>query len=336
MCFKSKIFFRADGNSQIGLGHVIRSLALAEMLKDEFECVFLIQNPLPRIKQQIVEVCNDILELPETSDYIEEATRIKEMFLTGDEIVVLDGYVFDTEYQIAIKERGSKLVCIDDIHAYHFVADGVINHSGGARREDYSAEPYTKFFIGLRYALLRKPFRDAARNRDCNQQASENIFVCLGGADPGNEVVSVLKKCEEIGCEKKIFLVLGAAYKHNFELKKILMKSSLNIEVLQGLTAPEMASYMKICNEAITSPSSVSLEYLSVGGILYLKLTAQNQESIYRYYLENHFAFDFRLFGSKDERIHYSEDINVLLDGRQQERIVKIFKQLSKDGKINI
>ena len=37
---KPKIYIRADGNSGIGLGHVIRSLALAEMLKEDFNCIF--------------------------------------------------------------------------------------------------------------------------------------------------------------------------------------------------------------------------------------------------------------------------------------------------------
>jgi UDP-2,4-diacetamido-2,4,6-trideoxy-beta-L-altropyranose hydrolase len=42
---KSRIVLRADGNSRIGLGRVIRSLALAQMLDEVFECVFAIQEP---------------------------------------------------------------------------------------------------------------------------------------------------------------------------------------------------------------------------------------------------------------------------------------------------
>ena len=37
--------------------------------------------------------------------------------LTGDEIVVLDGYQFDSNYQKEIKNKESKLVCIDDVVA---------------------------------------------------------------------------------------------------------------------------------------------------------------------------------------------------------------------------
>ncbi len=41
---KPKIYFRADGNATMGLGHVIRSLALAEMSNDIFDCHFKIKH----------------------------------------------------------------------------------------------------------------------------------------------------------------------------------------------------------------------------------------------------------------------------------------------------
>lgn len=40
-----KLFFRADAGIKIGWGHFIRTLALADMLKDVFECTFFTQEP---------------------------------------------------------------------------------------------------------------------------------------------------------------------------------------------------------------------------------------------------------------------------------------------------
>ena len=65
-----RIYFRADGNAQIGLGHVIRSLALAEILKDEFACHFIIRKPLQTLKEEILKVCKSIIILPETTNDI--------------------------------------------------------------------------------------------------------------------------------------------------------------------------------------------------------------------------------------------------------------------------
>ena len=43
---KKKILFRADGNSEIGLGHLYRLFSLVEMLKDNFKFIFLFVDSL--------------------------------------------------------------------------------------------------------------------------------------------------------------------------------------------------------------------------------------------------------------------------------------------------
>ena len=47
-----KILFRADGNEEIGYGHVIRSLALADMLKENFECIFVTRFLINRFSRK--------------------------------------------------------------------------------------------------------------------------------------------------------------------------------------------------------------------------------------------------------------------------------------------
>ena len=42
-----KIYFRADAGVDIGYGHFTRTLALADMLKDDFECTFYTVCPTP-------------------------------------------------------------------------------------------------------------------------------------------------------------------------------------------------------------------------------------------------------------------------------------------------
>ena len=53
---KKRILFRADANVQIGYGHFVRTLALADMLKDDFECVFYTQEPTEYQRQAVGEV----------------------------------------------------------------------------------------------------------------------------------------------------------------------------------------------------------------------------------------------------------------------------------------
>ncbi|MCB9283035.1 MAG: UDP-2,4-diacetamido-2,4,6-trideoxy-beta-L-altropyranose hydrolase [Lewinellaceae bacterium] len=322
-----KVIFRADGNSTIGLGHVIRSLALAEMLSSEFECHFVIRNPLPSLREQIQSVCQTIRELPEADDDIAEAHFWANEVLSGEEIVVLDGYHFQTEYQEIIKGRGNKLVCIDDIPSYHFIADAIINHAGGLNPADYSAEHYTRFYLGPEYALLRAPFRKAAQHQTYSNKKDKYLLICLGGADPGNNTVEILQKCEQITHIKKCLVVVGAAYRHIDALKQFAKKSSLDLEITQGLSGEDFRNLMMRSNMAITAPSTIAYEYLCVGGTLFLIKTADNQEQLFKFLTEEGLAFPFDDFQriSEEEEINAKKKQATIFDGQQELRFKKVF-----------
>lgn len=331
MITKPRVFFRADGHANMGLGHVIRSLALADMLKDNFECHFIIRDPLSTLQMQILEVCKSIITLPRTTDDVSEAETITEQYFTSEDIVVLDGYHFQTEYQRIIKNKGCKLVCIDDIHACHFVADVVINHAGGIGASDYSAEPYTQFCLGLQYALLRRPFLEAARNRHYSNREKNSVFICLGGADPSNATLDVLKQCEKQPAIAKCYLVIGGAYQYRAELQEYIEHTDLDIKLLSNLSDDEMVAYMKKCSRAITPPSTVAYEYLSVGGELYLKVIADNQKEVYQYFINSGLAFDVENFSKvdRDQLNHSFTKQQRTFDGRQEKRFRELFQSLS-------
>lgn len=320
---KPKVFFRADGHAKMGLGHVIRSLALADMLKEQFHCAFMIRNPLPSLQQQILQVCENLIELPESENDLEEANHLSQKYLQGDEIVVLDGYHFTTTYQQIIKNKGCKIVAIDDIHACHFVTDVLINHAGGLKNSDYSAEPYTQFCLGLPYVLLRKPFREAAQNRNYPNRKADNIFICLGGADPNNDTLGVLKKCIESNKFRTFYVVIGGAYQYRKELDDFIANLDFDIKLLSNLSAEEMVHYMKQCETAVTPPSTTSYEYLSVGGDLYLKVIADNQKRMHSYLTSQSLAKDFDLdFNSQVQRTTNP------FDGQQKKRFLRLFNAL--------
>lgn len=330
---KPRIYFRADGNATMGLGHVIRSLALAEMSNDIFECRFIIRNPLEALEIEILKVCESIIKLPDTSDDLAEATALASQFQAGD-VIVLDGYHFMKSYQQVFKNRGLKVVCIDDIYQSHFVADAIINHAGGIKKWDYSFEKYTKLFLGVEYALVRKPFRVAAKSK---AEKPNNLFICLGGADPENHTLEVLQKVEQTGETNTCYLVLGAAYLHQIPLSKFLENTTLQVELLNNLSAEEMVFYMNKCARAITPPSTVAYEYLSTGGTLFLKVIADNQININRYFLEAKLALnfeeDFGKYGEESIEKFLQQQPN-LFDGNQKKRFRNIFYRLTTTARL--
>ena len=95
-----KIYFRVDGSLDIGFGHVTRCLALADMLKDQFECIFATRYLNEYIIEEIKKSCFSYIKLKEGhNEHYDEFLS----FISKGDIVVLDNYFYDTDYQKQIK-----------------------------------------------------------------------------------------------------------------------------------------------------------------------------------------------------------------------------------------
>jgi len=288
---KSRIVFRADGSSKMGLGHIIRSCALAQMLADDFDCVFIIKDDLiSGVKALVQEYTNSVVEISSGLSLEEEAAAVANSLIPSD-IVVLDGYHFTTGYQQQIKAAGNILVTIDDIHACHFISDVIVNHAGGITAADYSREWYTRLCLGMDFALLRKPFwPENNSSEEVTEPAGENVLITFGGADPNNDTRRILEYCIGKAPQKKYHVVIGAAYQHETDLRNSDLGQSANVAIYHNIGAAEMAALMKKSAIAITAPSTVSYEYLAIGGRLFLHVIADNQEGIYRHLTEQQMA----------------------------------------------
>ncbi|MBC9933802.1 UDP-2,4-diacetamido-2,4,6-trideoxy-beta-L-altropyranose hydrolase [Chitinophaga qingshengii] len=326
---KSSVFFRADGSSKIGLGHVIRTCALAHMLRHEFDCFFLIQEPLEMLQREIQLAGAQVIALPLQTDYLTDA-RYCTHFFSDRDIVILDGYNFSYEYQRIVKEVGVKLVCIDDIHQYPFLADVIINHAGGISPADYNATPGADFYLGPAYALLREPFLQAARNRK-RVKPQNQLMICMGGADPNNDTLSVLATALENEVIDDFHVVIGGAYRHLEALEAFILRQKKSIHLCKNLTAADMCDLMQQCGTAVCPPSSIAFEYLSVGGELYLHMIADNQRDLGKYFLESGLAFNFNQFGriNNDQKTRAIACQQQVFDGHSDARLIDIFKTLS-------
>ena len=328
---KTVVLLRADGDNKIGLGHIHRLLALSEILKINFDCRFVIRSPLPGIRELIRKNCDQILELNSGPEQSEEIAQM----VMGNEIVVLDGYGFDTDYQRVIKQRGGALVCIDDIHQHHFVADVIINPAGGVNEALYSKENTTKLFTGPQFSLLKRPFLEAAK-RKATRADNSSIFICMGGADPDNHTREVLHRCLDFPFS--IYnVVVGEAYIHRGELEKDILRLGKNVRILSNLKPEALADTMRQCEVAVCSASGIAYEYLCVGGELYIKQTASNQTHLFNYLLTDGLAFSFEYFRAEANAVpQVFQRQKEIFDGNSDTRILNIFNRLDFDQHVDI
>ena len=281
---KKKILFRADGNSEIGLGHLYRLFSLVEMLKEHFSFTFLTSensaiNVIPKSYQQKL--------IPKQITVKEEPYWISKEFDANKQLLIADGYQFNTSYQQQIKEKGFKFIYIDDLASEHMFADIVVNHSPSISAESFSAESYTKFALGTKYALLRPAFLELSTKENTIQKL-DTAFVCFGGADPFNLTLKATKALLKIAQVKKIHIVLGGAYAHK-EIYKLAQKK---IKIHQNLSETALSEIMVDANLAIAPASTILYELCCVKMPILSGFYVDNQENIYNGFAEKKAIFE--------------------------------------------
>jgi len=320
-----KILFRTDAGAGIGYGHFIRTLALADMLKDDFDCSFYTSEPTPYQVAQMDGVC------PYFS--LEEQTKFHQFLdcLKGDEIVVLDNYFFTTDYQRWIKAKGCKLVCIDDMHDKHYVADLIINQGICWTKQDYSCEPYTRFAFGLKYSLLRKPFFEACEKRSVKnaKDGSMSIVVAFGGSDFLDLTHKVVLGIKDLPQVRNITAIVGDRYAS----EKIII--SEKVEYKKNLTAEKIADLFLKTDIAILPASTMMNEAMACGTFIIGGFYVNNQEYDYYSYLKENMIIGVGDYSDYDcvERIikALSKKETRVINGITQDtpqRMIELFKSL--------
>ena len=248
-----KVLFRADADQSIGYGHFIRTLALADLLKDDFECVFYTQTPTEYQKNELSSVC-PFMALPADDSkfnlFLEQ--------LKGDEVVVLDNYFFTSEYELQIKEKGCKVVLIDNLHRRHTFADAVLGFLVGLEEKEYSTESYTRLYLGPSYTLLRRPFLKQLQlsHPPVKDYKKLNVVISFGGSDSSGVAVALTNLLAESDCVNQVTLI--GNFKNGLsDNKKIVFKSKLS--------AQEMCDEFATNDVAILPASTTMLEALACG-----------------------------------------------------------------------
>lgn len=278
---RKKVYIRADADTQIGYGHFIRCVALADMLGKDFDCTFFTQQPTSYQVNEIKKVCS-LKILP--ADNSKFQVFLDE--LHGDEIVVLDNYFFSSEYQKAIKDKGCKVVCFGS-NDCHYYADVLINFTN-LPVDSFSTEAYTRLCLGLDWTILRKAFYLKASN----YLRKPIIAICIGGTDQfcyaEKFSASIRKDYPEIGIV--IISTDRIGEKRIYDLRQ----SGFDIRI--NLNAEQMSTVFRESQMALVSASGVAVEALSQGCNVIAGYYVDNQVNIYNTLVQNSYIWAIENF----------------------------------------
>ncbi|WP_288365281.1 UDP-2,4-diacetamido-2,4,6-trideoxy-beta-L-altropyranose hydrolase [uncultured Marinobacter sp.] len=301
-----RIAFRADASIQIGTGHVMRCLTLAEALRSQgHECTFICRDHPGNLGALIAERGFQLsllsqADLAEWSIESESDTALAHAdwlgvpwqqdaeqtleALNGPIIdwLVVDHYALDARWERRVSKRVGEVMVIDDIADRPHECKLLLDQNLGREAQDYDGllpEACIRL-VGPRYALLRPEFAEL-RERSLERRRTpelKRILITLGGVDQDNvtgQVLDVLSK-SQLSPETELDVVMGASAPALDEVRQQAQVLPFRVSVSVGVT--DMAERMCLADFCIGATGSTTWERCCLGVPTMTMVLAENQK----------------------------------------------------------
>jgi UDP-2,4-diacetamido-2,4,6-trideoxy-beta-L-altropyranose hydrolase len=331
------LIIRTDATNEIGTGHIMRCLALAQAWQDKGgRAVFISRCESAALRQRITAEGFELISLdkscPDPFDLdftISTLNKLKAQNSPSKTWLVVDGYHFDGDYQRSIKAAGYKLLWFDDYgHADHYCADLVLNHSIAADPSLYTnREPSAYLLLGTPYVLLRHEFRRWQGWQREIPPIARKVLVTLGGADPDNvtlKAIQALKQADMPGLEGRI--VIGPANPHLELLKKEIGGDS-RLQLLTDVAdMPDLMAWADVC---ISAGGTTCFELAFMGLPSIVMVLSDNQSELAEGLGCAGIALNLGWFHQVTAH-QITAEVNILLhDGEQRGHMSQLGRQLA-------
>jgi len=306
-----RIIFRVDASLEIGIGHVMRCLTLADALSEKGEEVeFICRNhegnliPYIRSKKYRVHVldtlaiinpvshkaANEVVDQLFHADWLgasqdNDANECKHILQNINPYwLVVDHYAIDKTWQLKLTGTYEKLMVIDDLADRHHICDLLLDQTYGRITDEYLelVPNHCNLLLGSEYALLRPEFaewREFSLKRRM-QPEFKKLLITMGGVDPDNMtglVLDALKICD-LPKDLKITVVMGETAPH---VKAVTaLAESMPYQTKVNVNVEDMAEVMANTDLAIGAAGSTTWERCCLGLPTITVILAENQKKI--------------------------------------------------------
>ena len=283
-----RVVIRVDASLQIGSGHVMRCLTLAQTLKNNrFEVVFICRKLHGHLIEKIAREGFHVHELSahnkknnidsklDHSHWLEVTQKNDAddciTILNNEEFdwLIVDHYALDHEWQNCLKPHYKRLMVIDDLADRNHQCDILLDQTYGIIENDYlNRIPMNgQLLLGSKYALLRPEFSDfriSSLKRRTNSTLN-NLLINMGGIDIENVTEEILDhlKASNLGKELNITIVMGIHSPHLESIKIKASELSQNTKLL--VDVQNMAEIMADADIAIGASGSTTWERCCLG-----------------------------------------------------------------------
>jgi UDP-2,4-diacetamido-2,4,6-trideoxy-beta-L-altropyranose hydrolase len=295
------IAFRTDASLQMGTGHVMRCLTLADALVVRGATSTFICRPHPGHLMELIHQrghavialapAEDDFTAPTVpthapwlgTDWASDAEQTRQAL--GGQVVdwlVVDHYALDGRWEKALRPRTRRIFIIDDLADRPHDSDLLLDQNLGRQAQDYAGllSPHTQTIIGPAYALLRPEFaqwRERSLLRRKKPQL-KNLLITMGGVDQGNATGQVLDalKSYDLPADLRITVVMGPHAPWLAHVQNQAASMPRKTQVLAGVS--NMAQWMAESDLCIGAAGGSAWERCALGLPTLVLILAANQQ----------------------------------------------------------
>ena len=232
---KNNLFIRVDSSPEIGIGHMMRCLTLAQELKNNFDkIIFLTQKDSGNFIGTIMKNEFEVIFIPTTNNDPNIIKNLITAYSENKNFLLIDHYDIGTNFESSLKNIFERIFVIDDLANRKHDCDLLIDQNYYRdlnQRYEKLIQNGTITLLGPKYAIIRPEFRKINKKTIKKNSQIKKILVSFGGSDPTNECKKVLDALCSIENSKFEIVVVAGIYNHKFEQLKKLYEKYSNIKI---------------------------------------------------------------------------------------------------------
>ena len=283
-----KVLFRVDASVNIGTGHVMRCLTLANRLRRrDVQCAFVSRRLPGDMIEHIENQGFEVLKMPANAlgsvehDAQETISTLLRIYpnVTWDWLVV-DHYGLNFHFERVLRPMVKKILVIDDLADRVHDCDVLLD-------QNYYEDMNSRYLgnvpsgcvqlLGPTHALLRDEFSVVNRNQKGKRTGQlKQIMISFGGSDPEKQTMAAIAavKLSPQCANTHLNVVLGQS---NPDLRQIEDELSGDPQITLHVQTQKIADLMNEADLCIGAGGTTVWERLFLGLPTIAVATAENQ-----------------------------------------------------------